>query len=177
MLHCAPLHLTSLHVPCLNRRGDLRFPSCNRCIQGLTVTEAIYFVEGRTITPINIKQEAPQRNWGIGKVSVCPECGAEVKERYNGYLIFNCEHGEARRKVIYLRKRDDNLNRKRRTPQYVKGSGKTGRTYGQPGPCPSCGKPDNGKRYNGIIDCGCPGQDSKIEAHRQKMRDKREKKQ
>jgi hypothetical protein len=73
---------------------------------------------------------------------------------------------------------DDVFEAETAPKKYVKGSGKTGRIYGQPGLCPSCGKPDNGKRYNGIIDCGCPGQDGKIAEHRRqakiRMRAKRE---
>jgi hypothetical protein len=96
---------------CLNRP---LYP-CPVCPQGITVREAIWFIDGKTITPIPYKLPAlaKKRSWGRDSMSVCSECGAAVKGKYNGYIIYACVHGEARREQIKERKRNVNAQRRR----------------------------------------------------------------
>jgi len=134
---CPTLHTRTLTIPCLTRRVDERFPTCSRCIQGLALHEAICWINGDTITPIMIKGYPKKRTWG--RASSCPECGAGVKEKYCGLVIFDCEHGAERREKIKQMKCE--ANAKMRRVQGIKAKAETWSKVLTEKVCSDCGLP------------------------------------
>jgi hypothetical protein len=56
MIYCGPFRVRMLHIdPCLIRQEHPAFPKCHSCPQGIIIKEAIYWIEGKTITPIRIR--------------------------------------------------------------------------------------------------------------------------